>query len=244
MPLELWFVTRLVMRSVDLYLDTLYSAFEMIASGVTTVQHLHGRLPGKLDQVDRGCDEVIRAYQDVGMRVSYSYAVRDQNRLVYQRDEDFIAGLPSELRDPMQRWFERFQLTLDDDIALFEGLYGRYRDAHRVKVCDSINDPGASARIVNGCLPISPFRSAVCRSAAALFLVWSPGPPFAASGSRGSRQVGIRETLPPSFSQRSISLFISPFHGTEWLSRISFLLARDQCNSLAIYICSDAPSMS
>src|SRR3979411_450420 len=47
MPLELWFVTRLVMRSVDLYLDTLYSAFEMIASGITMVQHLHGRLPGK-----------------------------------------------------------------------------------------------------------------------------------------------------------------------------------------------------
>src|SRR5438309_7497948 len=65
MPLELWFVTRLVMRNVNLYLDTLYSAFEMIASGVTTVQHLHGRIAGKLDQVDRGCDEVIRAYQDV-----------------------------------------------------------------------------------------------------------------------------------------------------------------------------------
>src|SRR6202040_3067498 len=47
MPLELWFVTRLVMRNVNLYLDTLYSAFEMIASGVTTVQHLHGRLPWK-----------------------------------------------------------------------------------------------------------------------------------------------------------------------------------------------------
>ena len=134
MPLELWFVTRLVMRNVNLYLDTLYSAFEMIASGVTTVQHLHGRLPGKLDQVERGCDEAIRAYWDVGMRVSYSYAVRDQNRLVYQRDEDFIASLPSELRGPMLRWFERFQLTLNDNIALFEGLYGRYRDARRVKV--------------------------------------------------------------------------------------------------------------
>ena len=70
MPLELWFVTRMVMRNVNLYLDTLYSAFEMVASGVTTVQHLHGRLPGKLDQVDRGCQEAIRAYQDVGMRVS------------------------------------------------------------------------------------------------------------------------------------------------------------------------------
>ena len=134
MPLELWFVTRLVMRNVNLYLDTLYSAFEMIASGVTTVQHLHGWLPGKLDQVNKGCDEAIRAYQDVGMRVSYSFAVRDQNRLVYQRDEDFLAGLPAELRGPMQRWYERFQLSLDDYIALFEGLYGRHHDKRRVKV--------------------------------------------------------------------------------------------------------------
>jgi 5-methylthioadenosine/S-adenosylhomocysteine deaminase len=70
MPLELWFVTRMVMRSVNLYLDTLYSAFEMIASGVTTVQHLHGWLPGRLAEVDKGTDEAIRAYEDVGMRVS------------------------------------------------------------------------------------------------------------------------------------------------------------------------------
>ncbi|WP_438646706.1 amidohydrolase family protein, partial [Proteus vulgaris] len=37
MPLELWWITRMVIRDLDLYLDTLYSAFEMIASGVTTV---------------------------------------------------------------------------------------------------------------------------------------------------------------------------------------------------------------
>jgi len=79
----------------------------LIASGVTTVQHLYGRLPGKLDQVERSCDEAVRAYRDIGMRVSYSYAVRDQNRLVYQRDEDFVASLPAELRGPVQRWFER-----------------------------------------------------------------------------------------------------------------------------------------
>ena len=120
MPLELWFVTRMVMRSVNLYLDTLYSAFEMIASGVTTVQHIHGWAPGRLAEVEARADEVIRAYEDIGMRVSYSFAVRDQNRLVYQRDEDFLASLPAELRGPAQRWFARLQLTLDDYVALFE----------------------------------------------------------------------------------------------------------------------------
>jgi cytosine/adenosine deaminase-related metal-dependent hydrolase len=134
MPLELWFVTRMVARNLNLYLDTLYSAFEMIASGITTVQHIHGWMPGNLGQIDTRVDELIRAYEDIGMRVSYSFAVRDQNRLVYQRDEDFVASLPPELRGPMQKWFDRFELTIDDYIALFEGLYGRHQSKSRVKI--------------------------------------------------------------------------------------------------------------
>ena len=134
MPLELWFVTRMVSRGLNLYLDTLYSAFEMIGSGVTTVQHLNGWLPGKLERVEAGADEIIRAYEDIGMRVSYSFAVRDQNRLVYQRDEDFVASLPGELRGPMQRWYDRFELSLADNIALFETLHARHHNKRRVKI--------------------------------------------------------------------------------------------------------------
>ncbi len=134
MPLELWFVTRLVSRRVDLYLDTLYSAFEMIASGITTVQHLHGWLPGDLAAVEAGADEVIRAYQDIGMRVSYSFALRDQNRLVYQDDNQFTESLPAELRPLLERHFARFQVSLADYSALFEQLYAKHRNEERVKI--------------------------------------------------------------------------------------------------------------
>ena len=134
MPLELWFVTRMVSRNLNLYLDTLYSAFEMIASGITTVQHIHGWVPGNLASVTNGSNEVIRAYRDIGMRVSYSFAVRDQNRLVYQKDEDFVAGLPDELRPAMQRWFDRFELTLEDYVALFETLHGQHQGSRRAKI--------------------------------------------------------------------------------------------------------------
>ncbi|NBQ74875.1 MAG: amidohydrolase, partial [Acetobacteraceae bacterium] len=67
MPLELWFVTRMVARNLNVYLDTLYSAFEMIGSGITTVQHIHGWLPGKLPDVAKTSGDVIRAYEDIGM---------------------------------------------------------------------------------------------------------------------------------------------------------------------------------
>src|SRR6201987_4260322 len=134
MPLELWFVTRLVARRGDLYLDTLYSAFEMIASGITTVQHLHGWLPGGLKAVEAGAGEVIRAYEDIGMRVSYSFALRDQNRLVYQDDKEFTASLPAELRPALERHFGRFQVSLADYGPLFEHVHAKHHNKERVKI--------------------------------------------------------------------------------------------------------------
>ncbi len=134
MPLELWFVTRLVIRSLDVYLDTLYSAFEMIASGVTTVQHIHGWMPGTLPEVAARSNQVIKAYEDIGMRISYCYAVRDQNRLVYQADEEFVASLPKELQGPLQRHFARFKTGLDDTMGLFRNLYRQHSAKPRVKI--------------------------------------------------------------------------------------------------------------
>jgi len=134
MPLELWFITRLVTRNLNVYLDTLYSAFEMIASGITTVQHIHGWLPGKIAEVEGKANDVIRAYEDVGMRVSYCYAVRDQNRLVYQADDEFVASLPKPLQDPMKRWFERFKTSLDEAMGMFQSTHAAHHNKSRVKI--------------------------------------------------------------------------------------------------------------
>ncbi len=134
MPLELWWITRMVCRSVNPYLDTLYGGFDMVASGITTVQHLHGWVPGTLNAVQTASNDVIRAYRDIGMRASYCYAVREQNRLVYQDDSAFVATLPPALRGPMQAWFDRFRLSLDDMMALFEQLHADHAGSRRTRV--------------------------------------------------------------------------------------------------------------
>ncbi len=134
MPLELWFVTRMVMKAVNYRLDTLYSAFEMIASGVTTVQHIHGWVPGTQNEVMARCNEVIAAYEEIGMRVSYCLALRDQNRLVYRADEEFLASLPEELRGPMARWYARLKLTLEENCDVFRGLHAQHAGKRRVRV--------------------------------------------------------------------------------------------------------------
>ena len=132
--LELWFASRMSARDVDFYLDTLYSAFEMIGSGITTVQHIQGWMPGTLPDVEKRANETIKAYEDIGMRVSYCYAVRDQKRLVYQADEEFVASLPAELRDPMKRWFERFKMSLDDAMDMFKSFHSQHHNKRRVKI--------------------------------------------------------------------------------------------------------------
>jgi len=127
-PLELWFPERLVMRDVDPRLDALYSAFEMIASGVTTVQHLQSRAPGKTDAVLARSDAIIGAYAEIGMRASYSFALRDQNRMIYEADEVFVASLPEALRAPAAAYLGGFGLPLSEQISVFHELRRRWAD--------------------------------------------------------------------------------------------------------------------
>jgi 5-methylthioadenosine/S-adenosylhomocysteine deaminase len=122
--LELWFASRMSARDVDLYLDTLYSAFEMIASGTTTVQHLHGWMRGSFEQIHGASTAVLNAYRSIGMRASYSYAMREQNRLVYEDDADFCARLPSDIGVPLAEQLKQATLSLSDHMK----LYGMLRD--------------------------------------------------------------------------------------------------------------------
>jgi 5-methylthioadenosine/S-adenosylhomocysteine deaminase len=134
MPLELWFGTRLAARSVDLRLDTLYAAFEMVESGITTVQHLQGRLPVPLANMLAGATDTLRAYQDLGMRVSYAHGIRDQNLLVYEANEQFLARLPEELARDLAPMLARQLAPLDDHFALFDELRTRFADDPRIAI--------------------------------------------------------------------------------------------------------------
>lgn len=134
LPLELWWVSRLSKRNVDLYLDTLYSAFELIESGVTTVQHMHSRVPSPLERILFGANEVLRAYNDIGMRVSYSYLIREQNRLVYEPDKKFFKRLPSDLRGDVETLISSQAIPLEENFILFETLHSQYQDYERIRI--------------------------------------------------------------------------------------------------------------
>jgi 5-methylthioadenosine/S-adenosylhomocysteine deaminase len=135
-PLELWLANRIAHRHVDPYLDTLYSALQMIESGITTVQHIHrlpGRDPAKWEAI---AHQIIQAYQDVGMRVSYSFMIRDQNHLVYGDDSDFIHQLPVHLQAKAQHLIDSQVVPLQDYLDFFVHLWSVWNDdrSDRVKI--------------------------------------------------------------------------------------------------------------
>lgn len=125
LPLELWFSATMGTRERDPYLDTLYSAFEMIASGVTTVQHLH-IARGSPAVVAEKAEATLRAYRDIGMRVSYSYAYRDQNRLAYEDDAAFLKRLPPPLAAEMAQWFSAQHFPLEEYLAFVSEMHRRH----------------------------------------------------------------------------------------------------------------------
>ena len=122
-PLELWFASRMVARDVDPYLDTLYSAFEMLESGITTVQHLHGWRIAPAARVISVADRILKAYDDIGMRVSYSYALRDQNRLAYEADEAFARRFPPPLAEEVAAYLAGQAIPLADHRGIFTDLW-------------------------------------------------------------------------------------------------------------------------
>lgn len=132
--LELWFATSIAMRDRIPYYDTLYGCFEMLASGITTAQHLHGWMPGDLRQTEAEAEAIIRAYEEVGMRLSYCYALREQNHLVYEANADFLRRVPADLQPALARYFDGFRMPAQDTLDLFETLHARHHDKPRVRI--------------------------------------------------------------------------------------------------------------
>jgi cytosine/adenosine deaminase-related metal-dependent hydrolase len=122
-PLELWFASRMGARAVEPYLDTLYSAFEMLESGITTVQHLHGWRVGPASRVIEVAERILKAYDDIGMRVSYSFALRDQNRLAYEADEAFARRLPAPVSGELLAYLRAQAIPVEDHHGIFTHLW-------------------------------------------------------------------------------------------------------------------------
>ena len=127
-PLEFWLPRFRSMRQVGHRLDTLYSAIEMLESGTTTVQHIQGGLSGPEENWDRTADPVIEAYREIGMRVSWSFMIRDRHQLTYEEDAAFLERLPDDVASHFRPQLQAALAPIGRHMAFFEAASQRWRE--------------------------------------------------------------------------------------------------------------------
>jgi cytosine/adenosine deaminase-related metal-dependent hydrolase len=129
LPLELWGLARIGARTIDPYLDQLYGAVQMIESGTTTVQAIHSTRRGSGPVDLEVADQVVTAYQESGMRVSYAPSIADQNSLVAGAkggESAFAAQLPADLAERFTSFMARGYRPVDEVMATLEEICSRY----------------------------------------------------------------------------------------------------------------------
>ncbi len=125
-PLELWLPRFLGLRRIDARLDTLYAAIEMVESGVTTVQHIHGGPTGPQAAWSVEPERIMGAYAEIGMRASFCSMLRDRNRLVIGDDDPFFVSLPPSIAGTVRAVIEAEPRATRPQLDFFEELAARW----------------------------------------------------------------------------------------------------------------------
>ena len=129
LPLELWSLARIGVRSIDPYLDQLYGAVQMIETGTTTVQAIHSTPRGSGPVSLEIADKVVGAYQASGMRVSYAPSVVDQNSMVAGHgggEADFASQMPAALAERYRSFMAPGYRPVDEIIAVLDEISRKY----------------------------------------------------------------------------------------------------------------------
>ena len=120
-PLEIWLHMLALLPAVDPYLATAVSLARSALGGAGTVMVHYTRVQGLTDLPTEAA-EVARAARDVGVRVGFAVALRNQNPLVYGPSEPILAALNPRAREEITRRFIRAPMPVRELIALTDAI--------------------------------------------------------------------------------------------------------------------------
>ncbi|WP_088348065.1 MULTISPECIES: amidohydrolase family protein [Rhodomicrobium] len=122
MPLEIWIARSVFGTPADPYMQAAAALARCARSGCGAMMVHYTRLSGTMPVIDEA-RAVARAAGDVGIRIAFALAVRDQNPLVYGDSRPVLDALPPEARRTIEDIFLRPPMTPAAYLDLVDGIH-------------------------------------------------------------------------------------------------------------------------
>src|SRR5438445_7120339 len=121
MPLESWILRSALGTPVDPYLTAASAMARSARAGCAAMMIHYTRPSGTMSLVEEA-SAIARAASDVGIRIAFALAVRDQNPVVYGDSEPVLSSLPSGDRKTIEEMFVRAPMSPQAYIELTDAI--------------------------------------------------------------------------------------------------------------------------
>lgn len=121
MPLESWILRTALGTPVDPYLTAASALARSAKAGCAAMMVHYTRPSGTMPLVEEA-KAIAKAASDVGIRIAFAMAVRDQNPVVYGDAEPVLSGLPSDDRKTIEDLFVRTPMPPKAYIELTDAI--------------------------------------------------------------------------------------------------------------------------
>jgi cytosine/adenosine deaminase-related metal-dependent hydrolase len=121
MPLESWILRSALGTPVDPYLTAASALARSARAGCASMMIHYTRPSGTMPLVEEA-KAIARAASDVGIRIAFALAVRDQNPVVYGDSEPVLSSLPGDDRKTIEELFVRSPMSPKAYIELTDAI--------------------------------------------------------------------------------------------------------------------------
>src|SRR5882724_1571668 len=121
MPLESWILRSALGTPVDPYLTAASALARSARAGCASMMVHYTRPSGTMPLVDEA-QAIARAASDVGIRIAFALAVRDQNPVVYGDSEPVLLDLSSDDRKVVEEMFVSAPMSPKVYIELIDAI--------------------------------------------------------------------------------------------------------------------------
>jgi cytosine/adenosine deaminase-related metal-dependent hydrolase len=121
MPLESWILRSALGTPVDPYLTAACALARSARAGCAAMMVHYTRPSGTMPLVEEA-KAIARAAADVGIRIAFALAVRDQNPVVYGDEEAVLSGLSRDDRSTIEQMFIRAPMSPKAYVELTDAI--------------------------------------------------------------------------------------------------------------------------